>query len=767
MPTPLPIDDYLDAIADAVRGAGAAVVVAPPGAGKTTRVPPCLARDGRVIVLQPRRIAARSLARRIAVERGWTAGEQVGWQVRFERRFTPRTQLLVATEGILTRRLQEDPLLSDFDCVVLDEFHERSLHADLALALVRQAREARPELGVVVMSATLEAAPVRAFLDDCPLIEVPGRTHPVTIEYAPHDSLAAAAARRVAEGSGHVLCFLPGAPEIRRAARDLGTLRDRVEIVPLHGSLSADEQDRALAESTRRKLILATNVAETSLTIDGVTDVVDSGLHKVLRYDPDLGLDRLEPERISRDSADQRAGRAGRTAPGHALRLWSDNDVLRPQREPEIQRVDLAAPLLDIFAWGEHPAAFAWFERPPRDAADRAIELLERIGAVAGDAITDLGRRLRRFPLHPRLAALLIAAGGTPEAAAACAILAEGWTRHDSIETCSSDLLALADRISDAPYGVRRAAETFLRLARDDRGATPEEPSFRRAVLAAWPDRVARRRPGERHRLLLANGHGALLDDSSGVRDAEYLVAIDLVAGRRGLGAEARVRLASAVERDWLSPTQTEVVHEFDPATDTVRATRRSSYGALPLDERPADVDPERAAELLAAAWLDRGLDDESVALVRRLRFAGVEPDLRRIAVRACAGHRKLPRIRLLDWLEFDVKRDLERRAPERLEVPSGRSVPLVYCEDGSVEASVKLQELFGLAATPTIGGVPVTLLLLAPNGRPVQTTRDLSSFWNNTYPEVRKELRGRYPKHPWPEDPWSAEPTARTKRRR
>src|SRR5512139_3083500 len=395
----LPIDAHVERVREALATARAAVLVAPPGSGKTTRVPPALTGDGPVFLLQPRRVAARSIARRIAEEQGWTPGAEVGWQVRFERRFREDTRLLVATEGILTRRLQSDPLLTAFRTVVLDEFHERTLHADLALAFARQAWRARGDLRLLVMSATLDAGPVASFLDGCPVIEAAGRPHPIEIRYERGRPLAEAVRVVLARPGGHVLCFLAGAPEIRRAQAELAGLAG-ARVLPLHGTLSAEAQDLALSPSPERKVILATNVAETSLTVEGVTDVIDTGLHKVLRYDPSRALDRLELERIPADSAEQRAGRAGRTGPGRVLRLWDERDRLRPRREPEIERVDLARPLLEVLAWGGDPAAFEWFEAPPADRLEAASTLLERLGAVSGRRLTPEGVAMHRLPLH-------------------------------------------------------------------------------------------------------------------------------------------------------------------------------------------------------------------------------------------------------------------------------------------------------------------------------------------------------------------------------
>ena len=378
--TPLPIDAHVAAIVAHVRAHRSAVIVAPPGSGKTTRIPPALAAIGRTILLQPRRVAARALARRIAAERGWTIGNEIGWQIRFERRFSDRTRLLVATEGILTARLQSDPLLSDFDVIVLDEFHERSIHADVALAMARQAMEARDDLAVVVMSATIAAADVSRFLGDARVFDAGTRRFPVDVQYRPDSTIAEAVREQLSNAQGDILCFLPGMREIERTRGELANVDALV--LPLHGSLDVDAQERALAPASQRKVILATNIAETSLTVEGVTDVIDSGVHKVLRFDPDTAVDHLVVERIAGDSAEQRAGRAGRTQPGRAIRLWDSRDILRPHREPDIHRVDLAPSLLDIIAWGGDPRTFAWFERPNEERIEAGLELLLELGAI-------------------------------------------------------------------------------------------------------------------------------------------------------------------------------------------------------------------------------------------------------------------------------------------------------------------------------------------------------------------------------------------------
>jgi ATP-dependent helicase HrpB len=790
MRSPLPIDAHVEAVREALRAARAAVLVAPPGSGKTTRVPPALTADGPVFLLQPRRVAARSIARRIAEEQGWTLGDEVGWQVRFERRFGKRTRLLVATEGILTRRLQSDPLLGGFSTIVLDEFHERSLHADLALAFARQAWQARGDLRLLVMSATLDAGPVVRFLGDCPLIDVPGRPHPVEVRYEPRTPLVQAVRSALVRSGGHLLCFLPGAPEIRRVQTELGEVRG-FRVLPLYGTLSSEEQDLALAPSGERKVILATNVAETSLTVEGVTDVIDSGQHKVMRYDPSRGLNRLELERIPADSAEQRAGRAGRTGPGRVVRLWDERDRQRPRREPEIERVDLAGPLLEVLAWGADPAGFEWFEAPPPEAVAVAMSLLERLGAVRRGRLTPEGEAMQRLPVHPRLARVLLTAGGGARAAAACAVLSEGWRPAVSGDppTTDSDVLSAADQLQEASAGVRAAARELAtssdppvpgreratgssHLACPRTEAAPrdrEDGRILQALLAGFPDRVARRRGPGSARLVLSSGVGAVLGRESGVREGELLLALEVTGGVAGAGAESIVRVASRVEHEWLVGVRTEVAHRFDEASGSVWAFAQDWYDRLLLGERAVPPEPEASAALLVKALERRGLGERAERLRRRLHVAGLDTDLRSAVRAACRGRTKLPKLDQPErWLDPGLRSRLDRLAPERLALPSGRTAALDYREDGTVVVAAKLQELFGLAETPRIGPaqVPVVFELLAPNGRSVQTTRDLRSFWERTYPEVRKELRGRYPKHPWPEDPRTAEPTHRTTRR-
>jgi ATP-dependent helicase HrpB len=782
---PLPIDPFIPEIVDRLRRFRAIVVTAQPGAGKTTRVPPALIGDdqgmaGPLILLQPRRVAARAIAQRIAAERGWRVGEEIGWQIRLERRFGPRTQLLVATEGVLTARLQQDPLLSAFRTIVLDEFHERSIHADLAIALAKQAWLARDDLRIVVMSATLDSGAVSAYLNGCPVIDVPGRLHPIEVGYTPGASMPDAVAETMRTSHGDVLCFLAGAFEIRRAIEEMharGAAND-ADLLPLHGSLDADAQDLALrpapvTASSRRRVIVATNIAETSVTVPGVTAVVDSGFHKVARYDPDRGIDSLDVERITADAAEQRAGRAGRTGPGVVRRLWDARDRLRPHREPEIFRIDLSSTALDVIAWGGDPRRLEWFEAPSSDAVDAALSLLARLGAVQGGTLTDIGRTMQRLPLHPRLARMLVASNGAPQVARACALLSERHLLPPRTATTTSDLLSALDRWSDVPPHVQRVAREIENLSSTPVASglsrtTVPEADFLRSVLAGYPDRVAQRREPHSPKLRLASGAGAVVAPQSGVTGGEFLVALDVQGSSRPGDPDARVRLASLVDREWLQATRVDVVHRFDETRGVVKAVEVERYDALVLAERAVDADPQERARILTEAWAKRGPRAVDAQVLRRLRFAGVAADVDQLVRRAALEVRTLDDIDITSALSFEERQLVDRNAPEAIQVPSGRTARLEYEEDGTVSASVKLQELFGLADTPRVGPrkEPVRLALLAPNGRPVQTTRDLRSFWNTTYAEVRKELRGRYPKHPWPEDPWTATPTARTKRK-
>ncbi|TAK17594.1 MAG: ATP-dependent RNA helicase, partial [Acidobacteria bacterium] len=569
--TPLPIDGRLAEIASVVAARRSAVITAAPGAGKTTRVPPALAGAGPVLVLQPRRVAARAMASRVAEEHGWTLGREVGWHVRFDRRFTRETRILFATEGILTARLQTDPLLSDFATIIIDEFHERSIHADLGLALAKQAWAARDDLRLVVMSATLDADRVAAYLGDAPVVRVEGRTFPVAVSYQPGMTVEDAVMSAL-PATGATLCFLPGAGEIARAqtslAPRLAALGSPVAVLPLYGGLGADAQDAAIRPTPGRRVILATNLAETTVTVPDVTVVIDSGVHKVARYDAERGVDRLVTERISRDSAEQRSGRAGRVREGRAVRLWDARDRLREHREAEIHRIDLAGTLLDVVGWGGDPwtaGAFDWYEPPPPAATSAARELLMALEAIdRSGRLTPIGRQLRKLPVHPRLARLMLGDDMNLRSARAAAWLSEGGRAPDV------DIAAIVDSPA-FPRHLDQLARSLIR-DRDSFRENESRSRFERAVFAAYPDRLARRREPTGDRFVLASGTGARLAKSSGALSHEFVVALEVRSLHSGGAEEPRITVASPVEPEWIVPTSREVVHTFDPAARTLRA---------------------------------------------------------------------------------------------------------------------------------------------------------------------------------------------------
>ncbi len=833
---PLPIDEVLPALIAAVRDRGAAVLVAPPGAGKTTRVPGALldaglAGAGDVVVLEPRRLAARLSAARVASERGGRPGDEVGYEVRFDRKVGAATRIRFVTEGVLTRQLLSDPTLRGTGIVILDELHERHLAGDLALALVRRLqRGPRPDLKIVAMSATLDPGPVAAFLGDAggpaPLVESRGRVFPVDVEFAaePDDrhlgkQVASAVRALVAAGlDGDVLVFLPGAGEIRRAADDLAELAARHDllVLPLHGDLSADEQDRAVGKADRRKVILATNVAETSITIDGVVAVIDSGLARVARHAPWTGLASLMIEPIARSSAIQRAGRAGRTRPGRCVRLYTrhDHDTRRERDAPEIARADLAETALELHAQGEADlAAFPWFEPPPAAALAAADELLVRLGAVDGRGqVSPLGRRMLRFPAHPRQARLLCEAeeqGVAREGALVAALLSARELRverrgpgaaariaadSDLIEDLDAMLTARADsmrpgRLRDAgldvatALGVDRAARQLERLARTDRpgprGDAAVDDALRFCILAGYPDRVGRRRARSAE-IVFAGGGSGTLAPSSVVIDAELLVAVDASEVSRG---KVAIRRASKIEALWLLDLAADRVVDTDElvwnrTAERVERAQRTTYDGLVIDERidPAGArgDP-RAAAILArealAVGVERFVDGDAVAGWRaRLGFAarylpGLAPPgddvLATLLARACEGMTSFAELRrapLLDLLAGQVgehRAALDRVAPTHVQLRH-RRVAVHYELDRPPWIASRLQDFFGLPRGPAIAGgqVPLVLHLLAPNQRPVQVTGDLPGFWQRHYPELRRALMRRYPKHGWPEDP-------------
>ncbi len=813
----LPIDAVLPQVLSALDETGAVVLLAPPGAGKTTRVPPAVldaGLTGTLLCLQPRRVAARAAARRIAAERGGQVGAEVGYRVRFEARVSAKTRIELLTEGMLVRRLQADPFLEGVGCVVLDEFHERSLHADLALALLREVRrDVRPDLQLVVMSATLDPGPVAAWLD-APVVRAEGRTHPVEVSYAVRSDerrielrVAAAIRRALSGGERGVLAFLPGAGEIERTAEHLEGAGD-VVVHRLHGRLPAKAQDAALAPpapgETRAKVVLATNVAETSVTVAGITAVVDSGLARQPRYDAAVGLERLERVPVSQASADQRAGRAGRLAPGRCHRLWTESEHRgRPAYEtPEVRRVDLTRTALEVRGWGADPATFDWFEPPAATTLQRADRLLRRLGATDEAGVTALGRTLLALPLHPRLGRVVVAghaAGFLHDAAAVAALAAErDIFREPPDQSGDSDLLLrldVLDRRGQPPRGVnrgaldqaRRARDQLVRAAESVLGRCPrreaDEPTLLRLLLSAFPDRVARRRAPRSERFKLAGGGGAVLDRRSAVREAEWILAVGLEGGRRGERSEHVVRIASALDPEWLE-VETTVETRFDSGREAVVQNEVRRYLDLVVGERRADPDPVAAATALADAARAAPLraftvDREAETFLGRLRWLATRrpeldlptfPELpgapegaasSQLVEAVCSGKRSFAETRrvalrplLQGLLDHQARARLGSLAPTHIAGPRGRRFKLRYGTGHPPILEARIQHLFGLHETPRVAGEPVRLHLLAPNGRPAQITDDLHGFWRNTYADVRKDLRGRYPKHAWPEDP-------------
>jgi len=854
--TRLPIDSSLARIIEELAHR-CLVVVAPPGSGKTTRVPVALLKAGllsvlhpTVIVLQPRRVAARASAARIAEEQGWNLGDQVGYQVRFERRFSPKTYLRFLTEGILTRQILADPFLETVGAVILDEFHERNLNSDLALALLQEIRrEVRPDLILIVMSATLDAEPVSRFLDGCPIVRVEGRAYPVSLEYRPVNRPASAETlvpiiqELLAEprDGGDLLVFLPGLSEIRRLSQRLEPIADEAGalVLPLHGSLPAEDQDRVFRPSDRRKIILSTNIAETSLTIDGVTTVIDSGLARIVRYDAERGIDRWELCRISRAAADQRAGRAGRTGPGRSIRLWSERDQrgLPEFEQPEIHRVDLCGTLLALHAWGvADPDRFGWYDPPASDRLAAAERLLIMLGGLEGDPprITPMGRQMLELPIHPRLARLLLAAkqsGRVRDGATIAALLSERdiKTRDGPANsgaqgsrlpavTSPSDVLDRLDLLDEAEArrfapslrsrGIDPAAARQVALLRDELlrrerhrtpGAAPDPDRSNDEVMLKWlllayPDRVVKQRGAERSGVMVG-GRGVRLDPESVVRQAEMYLALDAREDRRTGSLLVQVSLASLVRLEWLEELfpqslRRERLTRYDESRRRVISATRLWYhdlllredldSFLDLDEAGpvlAEILRPQAASLFrddakAAGWLAR-LDFVSRA-VPELKWPDFSDDvLAELLDQVCQGKAELDQVKQTDLIPFLQSRldrlqnrELQESAPESITIPSGRLVRLAYELGRPPILSARLQELFGWTETPRVarGRVPILLHLLGPNHRPVQITDDLNSFWQTTYHQVRKDLRGRYPKHAWPEEPLRAQPPSRGK---
>ncbi len=800
---PLPIDAVLPELAGALDHCGAAVLVAPPGSGKTTRVPPSLVpRWGRVWVLQPRRVAARLAARQVALQQGVPLGTTVGYSVRHDRRTSSATTIEFLTEGLLTRRLQADPFLEGVGCVVLDEFHERGLHADLALALLREVREARDDLAVLVMSATLDPGPVATFLGDCPIIRGEGRPYPVTVSWdeLPDERplplrVARAVREQLAAGDGDVLAFLPGVRELEDTAEALSDVP--AEVALLHGRLRLDDQERALQPGQTRRVVLATNIAETSLTVPGVRAVVDAGLARAPRWEPTLGLERLETVRVSRASADQRTGRAGRLGPGRCRRLWTQAEDRRLEAfsPPELVRADLTGTVLELLRWGAHPETFRWFEAPPPAHLAQALETLASLGALQDGGLSPLGEALASLPVDPRLARVVIEGHrrGCLKAAAAAAALASERDLLPQDESGSLEVRLAA--LTHPPRGAHRGALRQVRATRDQlvraaethlgrAGTHGSEKDLAKALMAGFPGRVARRRKPGDPRCVMAGGMGALAPDGAG----EWFLAVVVTAGRRGVRQEHRIRAALDLDPAWLPVTEVQETLWDDKAL-AARGRVCSQVGAIVLDERTAPAEPTEAAELLLTAAQEdpaRALDPSREAEELQARLTCLRtwrPDLElpdpawdTLLPALCHGLRSFKALRqadlkgaLLGQLSWSQRQALETLAPASLTLPSGTSRRLRYVPGESPVLSARIQQCFGWRTSPRLAGgqVAVVIELLAPSQRPVQLTADLESFWTNTWPQVRKELRGRYPKHPWPEDPWTAVATDRAKPRK
>jgi ATP-dependent helicase HrpB len=777
----LPIDDLLPAIAVSLRESPNLVIEAPPGAGKTTRVPPLLLSQvsrpvsSHVLVLEPRRIAARMAARRVAQERGERLGETVGYQVRFEEAASAQTRLRFLTEGILTRRLISDPKLAGVDAVVLDEFHERHLESDLALALLHRLQTTvRPDLRIVVMSATLDAAPIAQYLGACPILRSAGRLFDLSITHQPYSALplekqVAAALGNLLERSdpGDILVFLPGAAEIRRAARQCQQLvtKHNLLVLPLHGDLTPAEQDHAVSPAGQRKVILSTNVAESSITIEGVTAVIDSGLARIARDSPWSGLPTLEIGRVSKASATQRAGRAARTAPGHVIRLYTQEDFeRRPDHDaPEITRRELSDLCLSMRAMGiADPQALQWLDAPPAAAVSRAEDLLERLGAIGERA-----RTMTRYPLHPRLAKLVLEAlerGVAEEGCAVAGLLSAGARTN----TC--DLLRLLD--SDWDARTRQHIDQIRRIIKPTRQQKHSADALQLSVLAAFPDRVARRRKD--NQLLLASGGSATLACES---QPDFLVAVDIED--RTEHALPLVRMYCAIQPEWLVDLFPDRVRErsgveWNRTAERVDGVSALLYDGLVVEETRSGLpDPEQAAALLAEHALELGVArfidahqlDEFLA---RVSLASEHGSVPKIEVESafrelCRGRKSFAELRsaapsMIAMLEQRANpKLLNEIAPTRMRLPSGRQAPIHYETAKPPWVASRLQDFFGMRETPRIanGKVPLVIHLLAPNQRPVQTTSDLAGFWERLYPQVRRELSRRYPKHAWPENPY------------
>lgn len=818
--TSLPIDEALGPLCDALRAGNCAVLSAPPGAGKTTRVPLALldepwAQGRRIVMLEPRRLAARASAARMAKSLGEAVGETVGYRVRFDSKVSKATRIEVVTDGIFSRMIADDPELKGVAAILFDEFHERSLEADLGLALARDAQAGlRDDLRLVVMSATLDGARIAALLDDAPVVVSEGRAYPVETFYLGRKpdvpverQMADAIAQALRAQDGSLLAFLPGAAEIRRVGAMLAErMHDpAVDVVALYGALEAADQDRAIAPPPpgRRKVVLATSIAETSLTIEGVRVVVDSGLARVPRYEPDVGVTRLETVRVSRASADQRRGRAGRTAPGVCYRLWDAPQTasLAPFGRPEILDADLSSLVLDLAAWGvADPAALTFLDPPPAPALNEARALLQSLGALGPDLrITAEGRALRQLPLPPRLARMVVDAsreGGGAMAAEIAVLLTERGLGGDAVDL-EARLDAFRRDRSARAHAARDMAKRWAERARalEPHRREPQHAPSAGALLAlAFPDRIARRRGSGA--FTLANGRGANLDPAQALARENFITVGEMT----GTAANARILLAARLRLEDIEARFADRINvadevEFDMDAAALRARRRRRLGGLVLAEQTLAVQPGLStaavlADGIAALGLRRLPWSKALqqwrARVMFLRTSlGAEwPDLSDAALEAARADWLEPMLRdktalgdvsasdlaeaLMSLLPWHLRRRLDDEAPSHFELPTGTSAAIDYDHPEGPKISARVQELFGLAVHPAIAGgrVPLVVELLSPAHRPVQVTRDLPGFWTGSYGAVRAEMRGRYPRHPWPDDPLAAPPTRRAKPR-
>lgn len=834
----LPVNEAIPGLKRALSARSRAVLQAPPGAGKTTLVPLALLNEAwleskTIVLLEPRRLAARNAAARMAQLLGETVGETVGYQIRMESRQSKKTRILVVTEGILTRKLQSDPSLEHVGLIIFDEFHERSLHADLSLALALQSQELlRDDLKLLVMSATLHTTAVSGLLENAPVIESEGRSYPVTIRHldmkepepdrrtlVPH--MSRLIEQVIDSESGSILVFLPGVREISTLEKSLNEMlkskKEPILVAPLYGTMSREKQDEAItAVQGRRKIVLATNIAETSLTIEGITVVVDSGLERTLRYTPSSGMNRLVTGFISKDSATQRSGRAGRLSAGACYRLWHETKILQPHQTPEILQADLTPTVLEIAAWGAEANELRWMDAPPAAALAQATELLKELGALSTEGvITDHGRAMLALGLHPRLAHMILKADTLGHGYEAC-LLAALLEERDILTgeaRFSTDINLRLGILFDGEWGrgdthrcrtVMASAGHFLQKLPAASKPRRLAAELTGVLLAfAYPDRIAKIRGPKEKRYLLSNGKGAVLDNADEQSGQPFLV----VANLEGSGVDARIYLAASVTQAQLEEffgdlIRTETTLSWNSEGKRVEAREKTVLGSLVLAEKPeAKASREATAGALLAGIREEGLaslpwSPASRSLQERVNFVNAQktahpallgalelPDLSDMTLLRTMESWLLPYIDgfsglkacqgldlhaiLLALIPWEAQQRLDALAPRQFAVPSGSKISVDYADPEAPVLAVRLQELFGQRETPSVlqGACPLLVHLLSPAQRPIQVTRDLKSFWQNGYTDVKKELKGRYPKHYWPDDPLTAQATGRTKK--